>query len=246
MALKLTEKIKNDNFSPLKELHNSIPKTTCKQLNVCCKSGCPPMYFVEFIYILDFIKKNIRKDVLTNIVCQCIDNFFSDDVIKPCPLFNKGCLVYDDRPINCRLYGQIPEEEYKERQSRESSEFVMSAAEIMQKMNLSKIEDVPLFHQCPHVKPVDGSGQEVTLERYNLIFELLADVEKKFLKDIEVDMAFTSYKIFHDHYLWFTIGEDMLEQWAMVKQFLPEDPLLKADLLNKIKLNFQDKKVISV
>jgi Fe-S-cluster containining protein len=243
MPFKIDKDIRDKKFNALYEIHETIPDTTCKRRNVCCNAGCPPMYFVEFINVLDYINENVSQKVLSKIASKCIDNYFSDEVIKPCPLFDDGCLIYDARPVNCRLYGQIPDEEYKKRQERESNEFVMSAQEIKIKMGLKDIEDVPLYNQCPHVEPIKDTGGIIDSERYNQIFEILNDIEHTFLSAMDLSIDLTSYKTFHDHYLWFTVGEDMLEKWTILKIYLSDDPILKNDFIEKMKDNIIGSKV---
>ena len=235
MPLNISQKTRGEKFHNLQTIYDTIPQTECKKRNFCCQAGCPPLYFIEFINILDYIKKNISIDSLSTIVCQCIDNYFSEEIIKPCPLFNDGCFIYDVRPINCRFYGQIPDEEYKKRQQRVSDEFTMSANEMRVALNLKNVEEVPLYHQCPNVKPIADTGEKVISQNYNKTFLVLEELEVDFLKDMKLEIPFTSYKNFHEHYLWFTIGEDMLEKWTTLKLHFREDPLSKNSVLSLMK-----------
>lgn len=233
--------IKKRVFENLNKIHSIIPQTKCKRRNECCKAGCPHMYFVEFVYILDYIKDNVSRDVLLNVIFTCIDNFFSDDVIKICPLFTgDGCYIYQARSVNCRLYGIIPDEIYKKRQNRPGDEFTMSAEEIKEALGLTDINEVPLYHQCPYVSPIKGTGEEITVEVYNQIFDDLANIEKDFIQESGIDIPFTSYKTFHDHYLWFVGGDEMLEKWTYLKLNLKDDPILKESIVSSMKEHLKD------
>ena len=238
MPLVIKPEFRDEAFDALNELHDIMPDTECKQRNLCCKAGCPPMYFSEFVYITDYIKKNIDKDTLGDVAVNCMKHYFSEEILKPCPLFNDGCLVYENRPINCRLYGQVPKEEYERRQNRTSDEFTMSAEEMRESLGLGTVEDIPLYEQCPHVKPIEGTGDVITMESFDNIFNKLEEIEVTFLSDIEIDINFTSYKTFHDHYLWFTIGEDMLIQWTNLKSST-KDKVLLADVVQRMKKNIR-------
>lgn len=74
----------------LRKLYNQIPKIECKGL---CDHSC------SYIPMSDLEKKNITEKYGNA-------NFLND----PCPKLRNGrCLIYEDRPLVCRLYGVVPE-----------------------------------------------------------------------------------------------------------------------------------------
>jgi len=248
MPLKISEKTRDEYFGSIEKVYDVIPDTTCQRNNTCCNSGCPPMYFSEFLHILGYIKDVVKKEELEDIAVKCMRNYFSDNIIKECPLFvNEKCMIYQARPANCRLYGQIPEAIYEQRQSRPSDEFTMSAEEMREGLDLENVEDIPLYYQCPNVTPIAGTGEEITEESYDNIFRILDEIEGDFLDEIELKINLTSYKTFHDHYLWFTLGEALLEQWTILKKHIGTDRVLLTDVLGKMEVELRkNSKVITI
>ncbi len=85
----------------LKKIYSKIPKINCHHCHFCCG---PIVWFEpEKIVIEDYMRKNkIKKVVWT------LDEFKKNDM--KCPyLFNDRCVIYDVRPIICRLFGVIQE-----------------------------------------------------------------------------------------------------------------------------------------
>ncbi|MGF3554848.1 MAG: YkgJ family cysteine cluster protein [Thermoplasmatota archaeon] len=85
----------------LKEIYDKIPNFECKHCHKCCG---PIIWFkVEELLIKDYMKKNKIEDVKWT-----ADDFKKNDM--KCPfLKNDRCIIYEVRPIVCRLQGNIPE-----------------------------------------------------------------------------------------------------------------------------------------
>jgi hypothetical protein len=229
-------------FEELEKIHSEIPQTKCDQKNECCKAGCPPMYYSEFLYLLENFNSQLDSDKKQKVINNCIDNYFSLDVIKPCPLFDGGCLVYDSRPVNCRIYGIIPNCKYVERRKRSSDQFTMSAKEMKEKMNLESIKDVPLYNQCDCVKIVKNNkekSEKISTLVYDDIFKKLLEIEGKTLPKYNIKSTDLYYKTFHDHYLFKLVGETVLRKWTTIKMSIGNDPILTKDIVSKMKNNIR-------
>lgn len=89
--------IKNE----LQEIYNRIPDFECKNCHSCCG---PIIWFkIEEILIKDYMKKNKIDDV------KWTDDEFKKNNMK-CPFIkNDRCIIYNVRPIVCRLQGNIPD-----------------------------------------------------------------------------------------------------------------------------------------
>jgi Fe-S-cluster containining protein len=229
-------------FKSLEDVHKEIPQTQCSQKNECCKAGCPPMHSSEFNYLLDYFNSELDSNQKKEVLSRCIDNYFSLKIIKPCPLFDDGCLIYEARPINCRVYGIIPDCRYARRRKRDSDSFTMSAKEIKDQMGLEKIQDVPLYNQCQCVKIVkEGKEKDEKMSTilYDDIFKKLIEIEGKFLSNSNIKNSDNSYKTFHDHYLFKLVGETVLRKWTTIKMSIGNDSVLLKDVVNKMKNNLK-------
>lgn len=229
-------------FKSLEEIHKKIPLTQCDQKNDCCKAGCPPMYYSEFIYLLDYFNSELNLNKKKKVLNRCIDNYFSMEIVKPCPLFSDGCLVYKARPINCRIYGIVPDCKYVQRRKRNSDKFTMSAEEIKSQMGLEKIQDIPLYEQCKCVKIIKNGkekNEKISTILYDDIFKKLVEIEGKFLSDFNIKDSNNSYKTFHDHYLFKLVGETTLKKWTAIRMAIGNDSILLKDIVGKMKNNLK-------
>lgn len=85
----------------LKKIYSMIPYFDCKHCHKCCG---PIIWFEpEELLIRDFLQKNnIKRVIWTK------DEFKKNEM--KCPyLSNDKCIIYEVRPIVCRLQGNIPE-----------------------------------------------------------------------------------------------------------------------------------------
>lgn len=76
----------------IEELYNKIPKFTCVSgCHKCC--GPVPIVFEEALKL----QLPLKSETLPFNICTLRCNYES----------NKGCLIYENRPLMCRLYGTI-------------------------------------------------------------------------------------------------------------------------------------------
>jgi len=186
--------------------------TTCAGRCECCKVACPQMNYSEFISLLTTIWSKASNDEKLDLICQSLEYFFLYDfdkfgkgsLVKPCMLLSeKGeCKYYEQRPLNCRLYGLWPEEDYKKR--------VDAFAEAYEG-KLTR-EELPLNTQCPDVKRVDDSV-ELTTELIQSMFDELDKLDSQILQfsDAQVKQR-ENYRTFHDWLLVKVLGEDWLSK----------------------------------
>ena len=181
------------------DIYDSVDlSTTCSGHCVCCQVACPQLSFSEFLVIIDEIFQKEDRSIRATTLKASIKYFFSNSMIKPCPLLDeKRCSIYDVRPLNCRMYGQWPEDVYEERVMG----FVKSTG--------LKREEVPLNTQCKYVRRIDDAP---------LTKEIIDDLYTKLDNLDRVVGKFTTGQIgkqhnkraFHDWYMVTVFGEDRL------------------------------------
>jgi len=170
----------------------------------------------EAATILDSIWTKWSLDDRKKFIVKCMRYFFSNSMVKPCPLLGRaadgkpGCRAYEDRPLNCRLYGQWSEEAYEKRVER-----FVAATGIAR-------ENLPMNRQCCHV--VNVSGKNPTPEEIDSLFGRMSDIDMVVYKydKIMVDKKY-NYRTIHDWALLKYLGEEKLSILSSIfVKFTPE------------------------
>ena len=103
---------KNELFDKLNDIYKSLPSGDCTGCGKCCMESVG-INLVEFLNIYKYLmnKENLRKQSLSRI----LDYYFLDYTEKRCCPFrdeNNRCLIYEVRPLNCRLFGHWKKYDY--------------------------------------------------------------------------------------------------------------------------------------
>lgn len=189
-------------------------ETTCNHNLCCCETAMPMLSSSEFTQVITDLWKDLDAEGKITIICKSIEYFFKydyekwgkDTLLKPCMFLNKGkkiCDIYENRPLNCRLYGLWPSDSYNKRVDR--FEKVYSQYGL-------KREELPLNTQCPHVKRKDDS-KPITEEVIEGLFNKLNDIDKKSdsFTNLQIEQK-ENYRTFHDWLLLKIYGEDWLSK----------------------------------
>lgn len=186
-------------------------ETTCSGKCECCNVAMPQINYSEFVQIVTKVWNKLSKDEKVGLICKSVENFFKneykkwdkDTLIKPCMLLDSEgkCKIYEDRPLNCRLYGLWPKDEYEKRVDR--------FAEIYAQYDLKR-EDLPLHSQCEFVKRIDDS-KPLTMEVINELFSKLDALDEDIggFSKLQVEQK-ENYRTFHDWLLLKIYGEKWL------------------------------------
>jgi Fe-S-cluster containining protein len=191
--------------------------TTCSGRCECCKVACPQMYYSEFIQLLHDVWEKADRSQKINMICKSIEYFFKyefekfgmETLIKPCMLLNEygKCICYENRPLNCRLYGLWPKDIYKRRVDRFAKAY----------KGLVKRKNLPLNKQCPYVKRVDD-GKKITEEIIEILSAKLDNLDAQVgnFSGAQIEQH-ENYRTFHDWLLLKVFGEQWL---SMLTSFL--------------------------
>jgi len=213
--LKSTTKVKKvlDLRSVLQSIYHDYVnlETTCKHSGICCNVACPSMNYSEFVQIVTGLWGNLSKDEKISIICTSVEYFFKneyskwdkDSLVKPCMLLGSDglCKCYSDRPLNCRLYGLWPKEDYERRVDKFEAAYSQYGL---------KRKDLPLNTQCPYVKRVDETVP-LTIDLINELFKKIDNLDKDTggFSTLQVEQK-ENYRTFHDWLLLRVLGEDWL------------------------------------
>ena len=90
--------------------HTQDLSTVCCRQCTCCRVACPQMKYSEASQITSQVFQEWSKEDKLALLTTCVAYFFSDSLVKPCPLLKGNvCRCYEDRPLSCRIFGLWPE-----------------------------------------------------------------------------------------------------------------------------------------
>lgn len=195
----------------LNRVYNTVDlRTTCNHGLTCCKTACPQMNACEFSSLIDRVWKTSSKSQKLDLICKSVEYFFHNEFekyglaifLKPCMLLSEDgkCKYYDQRPLNCRMYGLWPKEVYNERVDKFEKAYA----------GLVKREELPLNTQCPNVKRIDDS-KLLTKEIIDGLYKQLDDLDEKISNFSKAQIQNKeNYRTFHDWLLLKVFGEQWL------------------------------------
>jgi len=207
-------------ISNLNDLYSIIPKTKCincpgkKTMEAeCCKAFSPPILLIEFISSLRNIEKwdnNKRKKLFIN----SLKSYLNVENAKRCPLLeNNKCLIYEQRPLSCRLFAMYTDDEWNNRLKN-----------ISIKLEIEETE-VPFYKQCRNIKILDPKktkNNSVPKEISDNIFKEMHLLDIKLFQDQQygkkIVMDSLTYTPFDAHFVSLTLGRERFEQIGIIKE----------------------------
>tara|TARA_B100001778_G_scaffold334967_1_gene349838 strand:+ start:40437 stop:41192 length:756 start_codon:yes stop_codon:yes gene_type:complete len=174
----------------------------------CCQVQNPSVLYIEFLNTWNYVTSNWSDQQIGNLIESSLRNYLFDKSVKGCVFFDhesKMCSQHETRPYNCRVYGIIPEEEFRPRYER------------------LKVINPDVRDQCGLVETADGS--EVTPKKTDSWWNQARQAEKAIgIKDeLITDEPFGSYRTYHDHVLIHLFGEEHLEKLSTVRVHLGDE-----------------------
>lgn len=199
----------------LKALYSQIPETTGCMSNIakadgcgawCCEHQNPQVMYVEFLNTWHNILKNEPTVKVAQLVIKAVRSYLSEIPTKGCMMWDKKtkqCTIHHTRPMNCRLYGQVPEEEFKPRYER-------------LKVLYQNVTNAVIRDQCGLV---ESNGIKPTKEATDRWQAELEKIEHSIGIPTEqiTDGEDGSYRTFHDHILLRICGRGFLASLTVVK-----------------------------
>jgi len=195
----------------LKVLYEGMPATSgCENCQEhfgedaiwCCRSINPSMYYVEFLKVWQEVQK-WPKHKKRDLMVRAITNYLDTSPQKGCVFWNEECMVYENRPFACRMYGVIPQESWDKR--------VASLRE-------REGEDFPIRPQCDKVvaeKPITEEDENKWFEHTRKC-EVMLGVDKQC-----IDLHDIPGGTFHDHLLLEILEPQALNRLTEVKLSKP-------------------------
>ncbi|CEN91923.1 Flagellin N-methylase [[Clostridium] sordellii] len=99
-------------FDELNNIYNNLPSGDCTGCGKCCMESVGTN-LIEFLNIYNYLENN--KALRDKCLNKVIDYYFLEYIKKSsCPFKdeNNKCLIYQVRPLNCRIYGHWTKADY--------------------------------------------------------------------------------------------------------------------------------------
>ena len=147
----------NKLIDELNKVYESVPNGNCTGCGNCCMESVG-INLIEFINIYHYL--SLDEDLRKKCLSKVIDYYFLEYVKKsPCPFKdeNNRCLIYEVRPLNCRIYGHWTKEDYNSNLENISNRNKEYASLIKDKYKFEINNDVVKFkiNYCESIKPND-------------------------------------------------------------------------------------------
>jgi len=218
MTRKMTESKIKEGIEKVNEVYSDIPETTgcMKYIGLpkedggcggkCCLHQNPSVLYIEFMNTWKYVMSEFSLDDISDLIERSLRSYLSDSPTKGCVLFDKEkmiCTQHETRPYNCRMYSQIPEEEFKPR---------YEALKVLQEKDLRTV----VMDQCNLTETV---GVAPTKEQSDAWWERMRKIENdRGVPDAEItDDQYGTYRTYHDHIVLHVFPDWALEQITKMK-----------------------------
>lgn len=179
---------KNNLLDKLNKVYKSLPSGDCTGCGNCCMESVG-INLVEFINIYNYLNNNdeLRRRCLSKV----LDYYFLEYTKKnPCPFKDEDnrCMIYEVRPLNCRLFGHWKKDDYNRNLRNVTQKNVDYKNLVKTKYGFSISEEVVNFKikYCEDFIPENGYMEKST--RLSFADELMvldSNIYSKGIIDIE-------------------------------------------------------------
>jgi Fe-S-cluster containining protein len=132
----------------VQKIQNKVPESKClgcpsrggignEVVADCCRKASPPLYYIEFLSVLQHIETTWNKKERADLLMSCFRTFLNVEEEKPCVLLNletSACRVYRKRWTNCRTYGMVTEKDWEARAKFVVSERLATTGKFLKKV----------------------------------------------------------------------------------------------------------------
>ena len=179
---------KNGYFKKLNDIYSTLPNGDCAGCGNCCMESVG-INLIEFLNIYKYL---IERDELRRAsISRIIDYYFLELLKKnSCPFKdgNNRCLIYEVRPLNCRLFGHWKKDDYNnnlERVLNQNMEYKDALKEIYDIDINQEVLDFSIKY-CEKFKPeLDYLSKQSRLDFSDQIMNLDSRILGSSLIDID-------------------------------------------------------------
>ncbi|TCO78726.1 YkgJ family cysteine cluster protein [Marinisporobacter balticus] len=159
---------RNGYFDDLYRIYETIPQGKCLGCTRCCVESVPT-HFIEFLNIFQHMTN--ERALYEKLFPKIIGYYFLEMVKKNhCPfLDDEGmCSIYNYRPLVCRSFGHLTEDEYEENYKRVLSQNIQNMKFFKNKYKILLPKEV-VDHKIDYCKNFEVNKKMTRFQRQTMI-----------------------------------------------------------------------------
>ena len=169
--------VKNEKEN-LNNIYKKVPSGECSGCGSCCNESVGA-YYGEFLNILSGLEKKSLED-RKKIYIKIFEYYLGEYSVKrQCPFLqdDKRCSIYDERPLNCRIYGHWKKSEYEQNYNRVLKENRLKADYLKRERGFSIPSEIVEYkiEWCKNFK-----GKIMTKAERNLLYDEMISIDSKY------------------------------------------------------------------
>ncbi|MCC0645630.1 MULTISPECIES: YkgJ family cysteine cluster protein [unclassified Clostridioides] len=221
---------KNKLFNELNDVYESLPTGNCSGCGNCCMESVG-INLIEFLNIFCYLED--RADLRRRCISKIVDYYFEEYSKKnSCPFKDDDnrCLIYEVRPLNCRLFGHWKKADYNknlDNVTKKNNDY----KELMKRQFGFEINDEVVNYRIDYCESfIPGKGYLSKSERLSF-FDKLMILDSKLYSNGIIDIDFKDRGIV-EYFIESLFYRDLAYN---VKIRISKEPKIKKRTINRIK-----------
>lgn len=174
----------SDMKSSLESVYSGVPGGSCSNSTHCCSESVNTFY-AEFLNMVQYLKS---VNLLEKYSKRAL-NYYLKELVEPmkCPMLQDSglCVMYEARPLPCRIFGHLSREDYEENYEAVLEENLEAAADLKRELNIIVPESVSC-HKVEYCTNFCSDSGMTLDERDDLVDELFM-IDSRFLSQDLLD-----------------------------------------------------------
>ncbi len=170
----------SDITSVLDKVYSRVPGGTCSGSTNCCSESVNTFYS-EYLNMVQLLKSKGKLEEFS----QRALNYYLTELVVPmkCPMLqdNGLCVLYEARPLPCRVFGHLDSEEYEDNYDAVLEENLAAAADLKEEFGIIVPESVS--HQKVEYCTAFKSEKSFTVDDRDDLVDELFMVDSRFLSE---------------------------------------------------------------
>lgn len=204
--LEIFKENKHVHKNNLSDIYKKVEEGICNSCGNCCSESVGASY-AESLNIISYMKE---QNIMTRNLMDSLVDYYLDIYIKrhKCPFLNKDnkCLIYEVRPLNCRIYGHWVEKDYEKNYKRLLNQSILISENLKKDYALAVSEDY-LYFKIPYCK--EYKGKIMAKDERNRLYNLLVKEDTNLILKNEIYMEYKDMGIV-EHIISFSLNKDIL------------------------------------
>lgn len=220
----------NNIFYEINYIYSTVPSGKCTECGNCCMESVG-ISLVEFINIFNFLENN--KDLKIKTIDKIIDYYFYEYTKKlPCPFKSDDnmCLIYEVRPLNCRIYGHWEKIDYNNNLNNVIKKNIEYKNIIKKKYDFDITDDIINFKIEYCDKFIPENGYLTKSERLHFSDKLIC-LDSKIISSGIIDIDFRDRGIV-EYFIEYLLDENICYS---IKIKLSKDEVMRDRVIRRLK-----------